>query len=282
MTNQSYPFFTIIIAVFNSSKTIQQCIDSVSQQTYTNKQLIIIDGGSTDGTVELLKANNNAINYWISELDNGIYNAWNKALLKAEGDWICFLGADDYLWDAHVLENMNQALEKTPSDIKVVYGQIMFLSEAGESLYLSGNSWDNAKQSFTQVPSIPHTATMHKRIFFEQHGKFDETFRIAGDYEMLLRELKTGNALFIPTLISAGMRRAGLSSNPNNSLLSMKEMRLAQKLHGLRFPGFLWIKALLRVYIRLLLSKIFGDSSSRKLIDFFRQIMGLPAYWTKI
>ena len=282
MTEQSQPLITIIIAVFNGAKTLQQCIDSVAQQSYANKQLIIIDGGSTDGTVELLQANNDHINYWVSEPDKGIYSAWNKGLLKAEGEWICFLGADDYFWDDHVLEKMSQALEKVPSDINVVYGQIMFLSEVGEELYLSGNSWDVAKKSFTQVPSIPHTATMHKRILFEQHGRFDETFRIAGDYEMLLRELKTERAMFIPNLILAGMRRAGLSSNPKNSLLSMKEIRLAQKMHGYRFPGMLWVKALLRVYIRLLLNKMLGDNLTKTLIDFFRHIMGLPPYWTKI
>ena len=78
------------------------------------------------------------------------------------------------------------------------------------------------------------------------------------------------------------MRRAGLSSNPKNSLLSMKEIRRAQKMHGYRFPGILWVKALLRVYIRLLLSKLLGDNVTKTLIDFFRHLMGLPAYWTKI
>jgi len=282
MTEQSKPLITIIIAVYNGAKTLQQCIDSVVQQSYPNKQLIIIDAVSTDGTVDLLQSNNNEIDYWISEPDKGIYNAWNKALVKAEGDWICFLGADDYFWDNQVLEKVSQELEKMPLEIKVVYGQIMLLSEKGDELYLSGESWLTAKPKYNQIPSIPHTGTMHKRAFFEQHGKFDESFRIAGDYEMLLRELKTADAMFIPNLISAGMRQGGLSSNPSNSLLSMKEMRRAQKMHGYRFSGALWIRALLRVYIRLLLSKMLGDNLTRKLIDFFRKMMGLPAYWTKI
>ncbi len=282
MTQQSKPLITIIIAVFNGAKTLQHCIDSVAQQTYPNKQLIIIDANSTDGTVDLLKANNHIINYWISEPDKGIYSAWNKGLLKAEGDWLCFLGADDYFWDAQVLEKMSQALEKVPSDIAVVYGQIMLLSEEGDEMYLSGESWLTAKQKYIQTPSIPHTATMHRRAFFEQHGNFDESFRIAGDYEMLLRELKSADAMFIPKLITAGMRQGGVSSNPKNSLLSMKEIRRAQKKHGYPYPSALWIRALLRVYLRLLLSKILGDNLTAKFIDYFRQIIGLPAYWTKI
>ena len=282
MTEQSKPLITIIIAVFNGAKTLQQCIASVAQQSYANKQLIIIDAGSTDGTVDLLKANNHTINYWVSEPDKGIYNAWNKGLLKAEGEWICFLGADDYFWDIHVLEKMTQELEKLPSEINIVYGQIMLLSENGDEMYVSGEPWLVAKQRFSQVPGIPHTGTMHKRAFFELHGMFDESFRIAGDYEMLLRELKAKDAMFIPNLILAGMRQGGMSSHPKNSLLSMKEIRVAQKMHGYRYPSALWIKALLRVYLRLLLSNILGDTLTSKLIDFFRKIMGLPAYWTKI
>ena len=96
MKNKSLPLITIIIAVFNGAKTLQQCIDSVAQQSYPNKELIIIDGGSKDGTLDLLKANSEKIDYWVSETDNGIYNAWNKGLAQANGDWICFLGADDF------------------------------------------------------------------------------------------------------------------------------------------------------------------------------------------
>lgn len=95
---------SIIVAVFNGKITLQHCIDSVAQQTYPNKELIIIDGGSKDGTVNLLEENRNKISYWISEPDRGIYNAWNKGLEQTTGKWIIFLGADDYLWDVRVLE----------------------------------------------------------------------------------------------------------------------------------------------------------------------------------
>ena len=123
---QYSPLITVIVAVFNGAKTLQHCIDSVAHQSYPNKDLIIIDGGSNDGTVDLLKTNYEQIKYWISEPDKGNYNAWNKGLSQAKGDWICFLGADDYFWDAQVLERMAEPLKKFPPDIRVAYSQIHY------------------------------------------------------------------------------------------------------------------------------------------------------------
>ena len=253
MTEQSQPLITIIIAVFNGAKTLQQCIDSVAQQSYSNKQLIIIDGGSTDGTVDLLQANDQSISYWISESDSGIYNAWNKGLLHANGEWICFLGADDYFWDSLVLERMSTSLLMAPSTIRVVYGQIMLLNNDGVSLYKIGKPWLKVKSRFKHIMCIPHPGLMHRYSLFEQHGQFDESFRIAGDYELLLRELQTGNAIFIPNLITIGMREGGVSSDPDNTLRAMQEIRLAQRINGQKLPGWLWVLAMMKVFISHLL-----------------------------
>ena len=282
MTEQSQPLITIIIAVFNGAKTLQQCVDSVAQQSYSNKQLIIIDGGSIDGTVDLLQANDQSISYWVSEPDKGIYNAWNKGLLKAEGEWICFLGADDYFWDDQVLASMSKFLVKLPMNIRVAYSQIMLLSENGQELYLSGEPWQKVKQRFKQLMSIPHPGTMHRRDLFEQHGYFDESFRIAGDYELLLRDLKTADAEFIPDLVTVGMLQGGISSNPKNTLLQLHEVRRAQQKHGLKLPSANWLMAVLRVYIRLLLWRVVGEKAMRKALDLGRCIMGLPPHWTRI
>lgn len=279
---KSSPLITVIVAVFNGAKTLQQCIDSVARQTYANKELIIIDGGSTDATVDLLKANQEKIGYWISEPDKGIYNAWNKGLTQTKGEWICFLGADDYFWDKEVLARMSSQLVMIPPDICVAYGQIMLLNNAGENLYPIGESWEKIKDRFMQVMCIPHQGVMHRRSLFEQNGKFDESFRIAGDYELLMRELKTGDAIFIPDLITTGMRQGGISSDPENTLVTMREIRLAQQMHGQYLPGWIWMAAMARVYMRLLLWRIFGEEVTRKALDIYRRMMGLPSYWTKI
>jgi len=282
MNNNSSPLITIIIAVFNCAETLQQCIDSVAKQTYPNKELIIIDGGSHDGTVDLLKENNKHISYWISEPDGGIYNAWNKGLEKAKGEWVCFLGADDYLWNEKSLEKVCVSLLNVPDEVNIAYGQVMLLSMAGTPIFTAGEPWKRVKEDFMKGSCLPHQGVMHRRRLFEQNGGFDESFRIGGDYELLLRELKSADAYFIPDVIVTGMRQGGLSSNPSSSIEAMKDIRCAQKKHGQSLPNLFWLKAMLRVYIRLLLWKFIGENLTRKLLDLSRRIKGAPPYWTKI
>jgi glycosyltransferase involved in cell wall biosynthesis len=280
MTHRSFPIITIIIAVYNGIKTLRQCIDSVSNQTYPNTQLIIIDGGSNDGTVDLLNENQNKISYWSSEPDKGIYNAWNKGLKQAKGDWICFLGADDYFWDDYVLEGMVGTLCRLSDDFNVAYGEVMLLTEDDQTLYKIGKPWHHVKHLFPKSMSIPHPGLMHRNSLFIKHGHFDESFRIAGDYEFLLRELKDRDAVFIPILI-AGIRQGGVSCNSGNTLSLLKEVRNAQIMHGFYIPSFLWLLAFLRIIIRKSLWFMIGEIRARKLLDLGRRIYGLPAYWTR-
>lgn len=275
------PKITVIVAVFNGVRTISQCLDSIVQQNYPDKEIIVIDGGSTDGTVNLLKNYKLKIDYLVSEPDQGIYNAWNKGLAQAHGDWICFLGSDDYLWDLNVLEKMAERLALIPSNILVAYGQIMLLSSDDRSLYTVGKPWEVVKKRFKHEMSVPHPGLAHHRSLFKLHGVFNESFHIVGDYELLLRELKCGDAAFMSDIIVAGMRQGGISSNPKLTLTSLYEVRRAQLIHGARFPYMLWIMAIVRVYIRLLLWKVLGESITRKLLDLARRAFGLPAYWTK-
>jgi glycosyltransferase involved in cell wall biosynthesis len=281
MACHTSPKISVIIAVFNCVKTLQQCLDSVFMQSYSNVELIVIDGGSKDGTVELIAANHASISYWISEPDRGIYNAWNKALAKATGDWICFLGADDFLWDEQVLERMAASLIVLPPDVRVAYGQIMLLNQNGQILFTIGDPWDKVKMRFKQVMSIPHPGLMHRRSLFNTHGGFDEFFRIAGDYELLLRELRSADAVFVPNLILVGMRQGGVSSNPQNSIKALHESRLAQRKHGQRLPGWAWFAALARIYLRLILWGVLGEALARKVLDMGRKLKGLPPYWTR-
>jgi glycosyltransferase involved in cell wall biosynthesis len=281
MTDAASPKISVIIAVFNGEKTLQQCLDSVVTQSYLNVELIVIDGGSTDGTVDLLQENQASISYWISEPDRGIYNAWNKALAKATGEWICFLGADDFLWDEKVLERMDTALKGIPADIRIAYGQIMLLNQDGQSLFSIGDRWEKVKKRFKRVMCIPHPGLMHRRSLFQVHGQFDESFQIAGDYELLLRELKSAKAVFVPGLILTGMRQGGISSNPKSAIKSLFEMRRAQRMHGQKIPGWIWLAAVSRVYFRLFLWHIIGERAGRKVLDFLRSLLGQPPIWTR-
>lgn len=274
------PLLTVIVAVFNGKATLQNCIDSVIRQTYPNKELIVIDGGSTDGTVELLSKNRDSFSYWISEPDRGVYNAWNKGLAKAKGEWICFLGADDYFWDGSVLERMGTKLTEIPEHIRVAYGRIMLIGSSGEAPRAKGDPWEQIREFFKEYMCLPHVGTMHRRSLFDLHGKFDESFRIAGDYELLLRELINGDAAFFPDIITAGQVLGGISTHSENYLRTLRETLRAQMMHGLK-PGKYVLKQMRKERVRLLLWMVFGEHMGRKLLDLRRRMRGLPPYWTR-
>ncbi|MDX8410932.1 MAG: glycosyltransferase family 2 protein [Mariprofundaceae bacterium] len=275
------PHITIIVAVFNGVDTIQQCIDSVADQTYEHKELIIMDARSTDGTLGTLRSNQEAITYWESKPDKGIYEAWNKALRHATGDWICFLGADDYFLDEHVLERMVPRLNAALPEYRVVYGRLAIVNAAGEYMYSIGEPWEKVEKLFLQLMSIPHVGTMHHRSLFDEHGSFDETFRIAGDYELLRRELRGRKALFLPDIVMAAMRQGGISSNPGNALLQLREVRQARVMQGDMGYGGHWMLAYSRILLRLLLWHVIGEQLTRRMLDLVRRLMGRPAHWTR-
>jgi len=116
---------------------------------------------------------------------------------------------------------------------------------------------------------------------FEQRGQFDESFHIAGDYELLLRELKVADAFFISGLVTVAMRQGGISSTPANSLLQLREVRRAQRMHGQYFPGRFWLMATMSVCIRFLLWRTLGERMARRALDLGRRMMGLPPFWTR-
>jgi hypothetical protein len=202
-------------------------------------------------------------------------------LEQASGEWICFLGADDFFWDIQSLELMAKKLQTLPHYIRVAYGQVMLLGKDDENLYQVGDPWESVKDRFKQIMCIPHQGVMHRSSLFEQYGNFDESFRISGDYELLLRELKAADAVFIPNLIVAGMRQGGISSNPTASLTLLHEIRRAQREHDIFLPGHVWLTVTARVYLRLLLWRLLGEQRSRQALDLGRRVMGLHPFWTK-
>jgi len=281
LITESKPKITVIVAVYNAKETLQQCINSVVKQSYQNVELIIIDGVSTDGSIDVIKQNKNNIRYWVSEFDTGIYNAWNKGLEKASGDWIAFLGADDFFFDNQVLERIASELILTPKNIRVVYGKIMLLNSIGEELFSVGEPWGIVKKQFQKFMAIPHQGVFHKRDLFADLGLFDESFKITGDYEFLLRELTNGDAYFVHNLTVACMRQGGISSKLENSIAILKELKRAQKIHHLTTLNLNWYMALLRVYIRTAIWAILGERYTKVLLDFGRILMGKKAVWTK-
>lgn len=266
----SEALITIIVAVYNGAKTLQQCIDSVSAQPYKNKELIIIDGMSNDGTVEILKKNTSRINYWISESDEGVFSAWNKGLRRANGDWICFLGSDDYLYTPDALNKLSSKLELIPLNIRLAYSRIMLLNPQGEELRPIGEPWDVAKNNFLKGKCLPHQGVMHRKSLFEKNGVFDESFGIGGDYELMLREIIHTDAFFIPDIVAIAMRQGGLSSNPKHSIEALFDIRRALHKHGRVFPSIYWIMAIMKAYFRKVIQICLGEDNANLIIDKIR------------
>jgi glycosyltransferase involved in cell wall biosynthesis len=273
--------FTVVIATYNAAATLQKCLDSVFRQTYRNLEVVVIDGCSTDGTPGILAKNSGYLAYWESKPDKGIYDAWNKGLDHASGDWICFLGADDFFWSPDVLEKMVPYLVSAYPQFRVVYGKVAYVNRRGELLDLIGEPWEKIAKKFLQTMPLFHTGMMHHRDVFERHGKFDASFRIAGDYEFLLRELKASPAMFVPNVIAVGMRVGGISTDPINVNLMLKETRSASVRHGRKRVGIHWIVVVGKVKIRHLLWRLVGEGNARRILDLGRVLLGKRPVWSR-
>jgi glycosyltransferase involved in cell wall biosynthesis len=181
------PLISIIIATFNSVHVLRDSIESVAAQSYRDVELVIVDGGSTDGTLDVIEEMKDSVSAWISEPDTGIYDAWNKGLRMVRGEWICFLGADDAL--------LVDALDSYMSFIRdyrdhrgrpplFVSSQAELIMESGKTRVV-GNAW--SWPDFSRKMDIVHVGSMHHRELFERYGVFDARYRICGDYDLLLR-----------------------------------------------------------------------------------------------
>ena len=279
--NRREPTISIITAVYNSVDTIQDCIDSVRRQRYSPREFIVIDGASTDGSVDIIRKNEDAISYWSSEPDRGIYHAWNKGVERATGEWIHFLGADDYFMHEDVLTMIADGIVRRRPEIRVVYGKEAIVSPSGEVLELRGEAWETAGRHFNRVMSIPHPTVFHHRRIFEERGIFDESFRVCADYELLLRELRRGDALFLENVVVKAVTFGGISTSPKRSYLVALEMPRAKRLNGIFPYDGTWLWILAKAWGKYCLHQTVGAERTRRIIDAYRRLTGRPQVWTR-
>jgi len=181
---------SIITVCFNEVETISRCVESVLQQTYEHIQYIVVDGASSDGTVELLEGYRNRIDTLISESDEGIYFAMNKALDHCSGDVVYFLNADDYFFSDDVVQKAVSMFSNYPS-IDVLSGRVAFFNTPyrdGRRYTRTDFSYRN-KQDLYRRP-IPQQCVFVKSKLFELHGGFDQRYAICADYEWLIRMMR--------------------------------------------------------------------------------------------
>ena len=175
---------SIITVCFNCEELIERTINSVIDQTYANIQYVVIDGGSTDNTLNIIKKYKNRIDVIISEKDDGIYDAMNKGLEYATGDLIYFLNAGDYLCNKDVLEGVIEGLNANP-DSDIVYGDQVYYDDITEQRRLN---------YYANIPQLLLNGCCHQTIFarkstFTKCGSFDSNYKVYGDLDWLLRVL---------------------------------------------------------------------------------------------
>lgn len=196
---------SIISVVYNAVDNIENMIKSVIGQKNIDFEFIIIDGKSNDGTVDIIKKYSKYINYWISETDNGIYNAMNKGIEKATGNYLYFLGADDYL-NEDILDKVVQYLD---GKIDIVCGKVYLIDNLLKIKKVNGKFL--SKKDILNGKMPPHQGMFIKRDLILKY-KFNEKYTMASDYELFLRFVLEGATVEFINLIVANYSIEGTSS----------------------------------------------------------------------
>ena len=225
------PVISVITACYNAAGFIEQCMQSVISQNVDEVDYVVIDGGSTDGTVEIIKRYAEKISYWHSKPDRGIGHAFNLGVQHSRGEWLLFLNADDYFCRTDALEIL--ASHAASSRVDVIYGRVQPVSrESSPRLVCNAVGWPFSSWTFLLRDLIPHPAALTSRAYFSRVGPFREDLKIALDYEHYLRSYRTLKTAFLPDVLTH-MRIGGISSDRN---LSIEEMLHVQKLNSVLPP----------------------------------------------
>lgn len=276
------PLISIIVATYNCAGVLPGCLASIAAQGYPNRELIVADGGSNDGTLEVIRANAADITHWQSEPDKGVYDAWNKALVHARGEWVCFLGADDRFHDSDTLEVMALALSRALPAHRLVYGRLNIVSAGGGVIETLERPWPEIKPQFLAgTLMLPHPGSFHHRSLFESHGVYDPGFRIAGDYDLMLRELKTADALYVREQIVVDMGFGGMSANPRNMYLGLTEIARARAKNGIATHSPTLSLRRMLALAGVLVLNLFGRNAFNVLADAYRRLGRRDSKWSR-
>lgn len=233
---------SIVTTCYNSSKTILETIESVNEQCYKKIEHVFIDGGSTDNTLGIIKANSIRKGLIISEPDKGIYDGMNKGILNSKGDIIIILNSDDILYNNHVVMDLVKAFKSNP-DACILYGNILLSAENNIRNYI--RKWEVSQFQpgcFKNGWHPPHPGFVVKRKIYEQYGVFDLRYKIASDFDLMLRLLEIYN---IPSIkydgIISVLRYGGSSTTLKGILIGAREIKTSFSLNNLKifFPLYI-------------------------------------------
>jgi glycosyltransferase involved in cell wall biosynthesis len=218
------PTFTIITVTYNAVQWLERTIQSIVAQTYPAIEYIIIDGGSTDGTLKIIRQYESHVSHWVSELDNGLYDAMNKGLQFATGDYVWFINAGDTLPAADILQEISRKIrlvsKKSVPLPDVIYGETMIMDAQGVSLGLrrlkapQKLTW----KSFRMGMLVCHQSFIVKR---EIAPLYDLNYRLSADYDWCIRCLKRATVVYNTHRVLSNFLEGGLTGAQRK--VSLKE-----------------------------------------------------------
>ena len=239
---------SVITSTFNSEKTLKKTLKSLNAQEYDQVEHIVVDGGSTDNTLEIIKKYGNKVSTLISESDQGVYYALNKGIALSTGDIIGFLHSDDFFADDKTLANIAEAFSN--NHIDAVYGDLNYISQTKDSRIIRkwvGGNFDKRKFKNGWMP--PHPTFYVKRKYYLMFGGFDTNLSISADYDLILRYLWQNNLSikYIPKVL-VNMRLGGISNkNLKNIFLKIKEDRLSMLQNNIPPTRALFLKNISKI-----------------------------------
>jgi len=222
------PKISIITVVYNAQNTIERSINSVLGQNFKNIEYIIVDGGSTDGTREIIENYREKINGFISEPDKGIYDAMNKGIALATGDVIGTINADDYFADNDVLYNIAKVFAE--QDTAILYGNLDYI-DINDKIVRKWRSGKYSKGMFNWGWMPPHPTFYCKKSLFEKLGVYKLDYGSAGDYELMLRFIHLNDIsayylnMVLIKMVVGGVSNKSLSNRVQAMRFDLKAMR---------------------------------------------------------
>lgn len=204
---------TIITVNYNNCHGLERTINSVALQSYSDMEYIIIDGGSTDKSVDIIKRNESVVSFWVSEKDNGIYNAMNKGIGFAHGEYLLFLNSGDYFVDRNVLSRIFDNSLNVNEDLLI--GRQRFIDIKNNKKGISPKLYvDEINMEFFLSSTLPHQSTFIKRSLFDMCGVYDETYRVCADWVFWVKSVIENNcAMRILPFAVSYMEDGGVSSD---------------------------------------------------------------------
>lgn len=244
---------SVVIATYNSGKTLEKCLQSIFQQSIL-PNIVIVDGGSSDETLSIIKKYENKIDCWLSEKDDGVFDAWNKGIALSDSEWICFIGSDDYFYDNNSLKFAQEKINSVSENVHFIFGEVFRINTETNIVISLENKKINCIDTMPKDMPFTHVGCLQRKNLFNKIGGFNNNFKICGDFEFLSRafyllDVRAEKALNYKCYMGDG----GLSNNSSFRVNLLKEkIKVNIKYKPINFSSLIY--SILKLYFY----KVFG------------------------